>query len=373
MGYPQMKADRKAGFFVFISSASRCRRHLRHLRIVVLGLAVLLSLTIVWPARAADMFGRAESPPVAAAAPVPAVTLPAPLGAALGRVLALQSRLNAELRGQLQLAREGVSWRPAMAIIFISFLYGVLHAVGPGHGKVVVGSYFVSRRARLMHGIAMSGSAALVQSVSAVLLVGLLAAVLQLGSREILAQAATLETLSYGVITGLGLWMAWGSLRGRACCALEHDAEDPHHAQSPLRGEPDHQHGPACCHHHHPHDEPAPGRHELAKVLATGAAVGLRPCSGAILVLLFTLANQIFAVGVVATFAMGLGVAITVAAVSLATLGVHRSISALGEGEAALAGRLHRLAAFGGAMVITLFGALQLLGILTGAIVPMAG
>jgi ABC-type nickel/cobalt efflux system permease component RcnA len=295
------------------------------------------------------------------------ITLPAPLKVVVARVTEVQSQLNAALRVQLRLAREGASWRPAFAIVAISFLYGVFHAVGPGHGKVVVGSYFLTRRARVLHGLAMSGSAALVQSLSAIVLVSLLTVVLELGASQILAQAAALEEVSYGAITLLGLWMAWGVLTRRTCC--DHGEEAGH------------VHGPDCQHDHHDHEhhhDHAPAalstpRGELLRVLGTGAAVGLRPCSGAILVLLFTLANDIYPIGILATFAMGLGVAITVSAVSLGTLGLHRSLSRWGEGQAALAGRLRQGAALAGSLVITVFGLLQLIGIWSGLIIPMAG
>jgi len=318
-------------------------------------LLFVLSLTGALPASAADLFGHPEAPPAAAGlTPQPpssarVMVLPAPVADILGRALAVQSRLNAELRGELQDAKRSGSWQPALAIVFISFLYGVFHAAGPGHGKIVVGSYFLTQRARLLHGFAMSGMAALVQAVSAVLLVSLLAVLLDLGSGQLLAYAANLETASYGVITLLGLWMAWGVLRPRPCCD---------HAHQPGHGHGAHQ---------------TPPLSDLARLLATGAAVGLRPCSGAILVLLFTLANEIYPVGILATFAMGLGVAVTVSAVSLATFGLHRSLAVLGGGRHALADRLRQAAALAGAVAITLFGLLQLLGIWSGVITPMAG
>jgi ABC-type nickel/cobalt efflux system permease component RcnA len=247
--------------------------------------------------------------------------------------------------------------------VLFSFLYGVFHAVGPGHGKLVVGSYFLTRRARLAHGLSMSLSAALVQACSAILLVGVLTALFDIGTRTILNHAALLESVSYAAIAGLGLWMGWGVISGRACC--EH--EQPHSEQHGLSCDCGHDHG------HHQDGDRGSRRAEWWRVLSTGAAVGLRPCSGAILVLLFTLANGIFGIGVIATFAMAAGVALTVAVVSLGTLGLHRWLSRLGGADHRLAGRGRKLAALCGALLIAVFGLLQLLGILTGVITPMAG
>jgi len=327
---------------------------------------VLLLLVIAAPMRgsAADLLGRPDSPASTAeeTAPPPTV-LPEPLRGMVAGLVSVQSRLNAELRAQMQLARRGDSLRPALAIIMVSFLYGVFHAVGPGHGKMVVGGYFLSRRARLMHGLAMSGTAALVQALAAIAVVGVLATVLEMGSRRIMEQAAVLEEISYAGIVALGLWMAWGVVSGRVCCAHDHD-------------EAGHDHDCACGHDHAPPPPvkaPAANRSELAAVLAAGAAVGLRPCSGAILVLLFTLANHIFLIGVIATLAMGLGVAITVSAVSLGALGLHRGLARLGGRHDQTATRVRQAVALAGALAIVLFGAAQLLGLWQGLIQPLAG
>ncbi len=344
-------------------------------------LLVLLAVLFAAPAWAADYFGRPDDGPGAVAPPArrpadalpflpsAAAALPAPLRAALGGLVAMQSRLNEQLRGHLRAARDDRSARPAAAIVLFSFLYGVFHAIGPGHGKLVVGSYFLTRRARLLHGLSMSAAAAFVQACSAILLVGVLAALFDIGTRAILDHAALLEGVSYAAIAALGLWMGWGVISGRICCDHDHGGGHGHA----------HDHGERCGHDHdHDHDHgqeagTASRRAEWGHVLSTGAAVGLRPCSGAILVLLFTLANDIFLVGVIATFAMAVGVAITVAAVSLGTLGVNRWLSRPGDGDRPLAGRARKLAALGGAVLITAFGLLQLLGIWLGVITPMAG
>ncbi|WP_158240681.1 nickel/cobalt transporter [Telmatospirillum siberiense] len=341
---------------------------------------ILLALLLpVVPSVAADYFGRPEEAPGPASSsrpgpetlpvpPAPVAALPEPLRAVLGGLAAMQSSLNAELRTHLRAARDGRSIRPAAAIVLFSFLYGVFHAIGPGHGKLVIGGYFLSRRARLLQGLSMSLSAALVQALSAILLVGAMDALFDLGTRAILDRAALLEGVSYAGITALGLWMGFGVISGRVCCDHDHTSghDHPHHH--------DHDDGGDCGHHACAHQADRRSRRtEWRHVLLTGATVGLRPCSGAILVLLFTLANGIFSVGVVATLAMALGVAITVAAVSLGALGLNRWLARLGPADHAAAGRIRKIAALTGAFLIATFGLLQLLGIWLGLIVPMAG
>lgn len=316
--------------------------------------AILGAATVT--AQAADLFGRPDQPAATdqaapAPAPNPSMMLPAPLRPILGAVVRWQTHMNKAMRDQLLAAREGRSLRPALVIVLFAFLYGVGHAVGPGHGKVVIGSYFLTRRARIMQGVAMSGIAALVQAISAIVLVGALALILDASSAAILDQAATIEVVSYGAIVAIGLWMAYGVVSGRT-----HDHGHGH--------DDDHGHG-----HDHAHKKKA-ARREWTRLLATGAAVGLRPCSGAILVLLFSLANDIVAIGVLATFAMAAGVAITVTAVTLGSLGIRHASAAIGGRTLRFAETGYKAVALSGALVIALFGLLELIGVWAGVLTP---
>lgn len=273
--------------------------------------------------------------------------LPEPLRSVAAWAFALQRQLTGELRQQLAIMKDTGSWEPAAAILLAAFLYGVFHAVGPGHGKVVIAGWFATRRARIVHGLLASLIAAMVQAASAIAVVAALAGLLALAPREVMSHAGWLEVASYALIAVIGAVMVWRTVTGRGC---GHD----HHA-----------HGEACCgHHHHAHGLIRPDLAERNALFGVAAAVGFRPCSGAILVLLFTFANGMILIGVLATFAMGLGVAITVAAIGLGALGLNRLIERL-FGASSLGGKVRTGLALLGALGITLLG----VGMLVGALV----
>ena len=234
--------------------------------------------------------------------------LPDALRPMAGWLIQTQRGLIGDLQHQMAAIRDGGSPAAAWAIILSSLLYGLVHAAGPGHGKVVVASYFASRSARLVQALQLSVLVSAVQALSAIVLVSLLAGLLQLGSRALLDSASLFETASFTLIALFGVLVTVRALRGKdGCCGH------------------DHHHGPDCAHHHHP-AEPAPRRELLMGALA----VGLRPCTGAVLVLLFTYANGLYGVGIVATLAMAAGSAVTVAAVGMGAVGARSASGVLG-------------------------------------------
>jgi len=126
----------------------------------------------------------------------------------------LQQQLQRDLAGIARALKEGESWAPLATLLFFSFLYGVVHAAGPGHGKVVISSYLLAQESQVRRGIQLSFLAALVQAFSAIALVGVLALLLDLTRREAAAKVQLLEIASYSLIILLGLWMLVAALRG---------------------------------------------------------------------------------------------------------------------------------------------------------------
>ncbi|GHA17023.1 hypothetical protein GCM10007989_10280 [Devosia pacifica] len=206
----------------------------------------------------------------------------------------------------------------------LSFLYGVVHAAGPGHGKLVISSYALASTNRVRRGILLSFVSALVQALVAIAFVLIAVAVLGLTGTALGDASGLMITGSYLLVALLGAWlvirhvMGWGhrhseetDLAAKAHAHL-HDQEE----QKPHDHHHDHDHHG----HHHDHHHIVPPdaadkswREQLGLVLA----VGLRPCSGALVVLVFALSQGLLAAGIAATLLMGLGTGITVAVLAV--------------------------------------------------------
>jgi ABC-type nickel/cobalt efflux system permease component RcnA len=243
------------------------------------------------------------------APPEASITDRLPLGAGLVMRLATAQRdLNDSISDAFRRVRDTQS-RSAMALILgLAFLYGVLHAVGPGHGKAVVASYFVANHSRWTSGIVMGSVISLIQGASAIVLVGLLAIVLQWRQFDVLNRSTLVEFVSYGLIAALGLVMFYRAVTGKGCA---------------------HDHGPAHPHEHEHHD------HVPIVYAATSAtaldmrlivATGLTPCASAIIILLFALANQSLGVGIAAVASLAIGMAITVSTIGVASILGRRAL-----------------------------------------------
>jgi ABC-type nickel/cobalt efflux system permease component RcnA/ABC-type uncharacterized transport system substrate-binding protein len=219
----------------------------------------------------------------------------------------------------------------------LSFLYGVFHAAGPGHGKVVISSYMLANETQLRRGVTLSVVSALLQSLVAIGFVLVAAGLLGMTSIAMGEMANWIGIISYAMVALLGLWLmarrlfGWGhghshgpdlAQKARAHLHEGHDQhEHEHHKHD------DHGHG---HHHHAEHDHEAHGHVHIVTPEATNGtwreqlgvvlAVGMRPCSGALVVLVFALSQGLLLAGMAAVLLMGVGTAITVAA--LATLAV---------------------------------------------------
>jgi len=296
------------------------------------------------------------------------------LGGIVGWLLAKQSEFYREISSTIRAAKSDGS--AVWSLFVISFLYGIFHAAGPGHGKAVISSYLVANQETARRGIVLSFASAMMQSLVAVLIVAICAALLNATAATMCGTEKTIEIASYALIAAFGARLVW-TKGGAFMRALQSAQPKPALAMAAHphdRGQHhDHDHPHDHNHHAHVHDEhcghshgPDPG--ELAgpggwrRGLSAVLTVGVRPCSGAILVLVFALAQGLFWAGIVATFIMGLGTAITVATIAVIALSAKelaRRLSAGREGGGALVMRGVEFAAGG---LVLLFGAGLLFG-----------
>ena len=305
----------------------------------------------------ANPFGNRSAAPEPQSEPV--FVMPAPVRSVFRQVANWQREINSYLARQLRETGRQGGMTAALTVIFASFVYGVLHAAGPGHGKLVVASYFTARDAPLRTGILMGSVIALTQAVVAIVMVAVLAMLLGGSQLEIMDRTTMLELASYGLICAIGLYMIYGTLTGKATCGHDHGGGDDGH---------DHQHG----HSHHGHSHgPDPGAKEtwLAKtaarwlgpqgeVIAIGMVSGVRPCTGSILVLLFAVANGVFLLGIIASFMMAAGVAITISVLGIGAIVLRKSVAGDGEETSPTRDLLGKSLSLAGSLAVFLLGGL---------------
>jgi nickel/cobalt transporter (NicO) family protein len=316
--------------------------------------------------------------PPSAFAPPQAAPFQAP--GAFGRVFAWVFDKQQSLQRTLAMSVKSLKTDPlggAITLALLSFVYGVLHAVGPGHGKTIISSYVVANEETVRRGVIISFIAAGLQALTAVVLVGVLLIALGATGLQVNAWSNQLETISYAMIALVGLYLLWSQIRGvwrrwrgdRPVTIIERDGQDhsDHHHHHTHQA---HHHQGHSDHHHENHHHHAPGEacdhmvdvRQLAgpvswrKMMAVVFSVGIRPCTGAILVLVFALTQGLFWAGVAATFAMAVGTAITVAVLATLALGSRELALKLGGTNSTWTNMVWTTCAIVGATVILLFG-----------------
>jgi ABC-type nickel/cobalt efflux system permease component RcnA/ABC-type uncharacterized transport system substrate-binding protein len=293
-------------------------------------------------------------------APASPPAAPGP-GGFTARVAALQLAFSQQLTEALKgLKADGsVFWW----LGGLSFLYGIVHAAGPGHGKVVISSYLLANEERVRRGVAIAFLAALVQALVAIGIVASMAALLDMTGRAMTRTAGLLETGSFALIVALGLYLL--ARKGRAAWSLWETASDRRRPDRPhAEAYSAHVHSATCgCHHHVP--RAALDRRASGSAAAAILSVGIRPCSGALIVLVFALAQGIFWAGIASTFLMALGTAIAVAALAALAVGAKGVAQRLARGDGSRAAQVMLGLEVAAALLITVLGAALFVGSLS--------
>lgn len=286
----------------------------------------------------------AQAPP--AFGPRPAA--PGVLGWVIEQQAAFYRRLSLAMRA----VRMGDAGAFA-TLVGLSFLYGVFHAAGPGHGKAVISSYIVATGETVRRGVTLAALSSVLQAVTAIALVGFLAAVLGATARTMGQVVNWIEIVAYSLIILIGLRLVW--TKGRAFAARLSSWR----SGRPVAGM-DCDDG--CA--HLPAPEQVARLASWRETLAVVVSVGLRPCTGAVLVLVFALSQGIVRAGIVSTFAMAAGTAITVAAIAALASGAKAVAVRLASARTGAATLVLSAAEVAASVAVVLFGAGLLFGYL---------
>ncbi|CDG53679.1 MULTISPECIES: nickel/cobalt transporter [Halomonadaceae] len=291
-----------------------------------------------------------------------------------------------DLHRSLTLAITELSRTPTMAtwvsLLGISFAYGVFHAAGPGHGKAVLATYLASHGGAVKRALGLSFAASLLQGVTAIALVVVLVYGLGWITRQAMGSVAWVEQASFLLVAALGAWLCWRAVKQ---LRRAYQPERAAHSHSPgHEHNQDHEHNPNHEHSHgHDHSHCCGGAHHIEPhqtldwrtAMMTVGAIGMRPCSGAVLMLgAASLLGQ-FEVGVASVVAMSIGTGITVSALALASIfargWAQRRLSKQQYSQRSVQKATGWVALAGGALIVVLGISLSVAGVAQPASGPL--
>ena len=254
-----------------------------------------------------------------------------PLHHALQR---LQNQWQRDLAAQLlALRRHGNDATTWLTLSSLGFLYGILHAIGPGHGKAIIATFTLSQPTARRQTLAIAIGGALMQGVSAILWVALAMGLLHLLMPDAVNHSHWLNRANAALIIAIGAYILYRHRPRR-----RHDAHC------------------ACGHHdHHHHDTPATS---TLSPWAAIVAIGIRPCSGAVISLAAAWSWSLIGAGIAMTLAIACGTALTIATIAMLCYHGRQHLARRLTHDGARLARLTRTLALAGGLILILLGAL---------------
>ena len=198
----------------------------------------------------------------------------------------------------------------SVSLLAFSFIYGVLHALGPGHGKIVITTWLATHPSKLKSSMVLTLASSLLQGGVAIGLVVVVLSLLQLPARQLHMSSFWLEKGSYALVGVLGLILCWRALKKLRALLQKPQFRTftPHHV---------HDENCGCGHQHLPTQEQLQNGDDWRARLMIVLSMGMRPCSGAIMVLLFSKVIGVFGWGMLSALAMAAGTSLTISSLAL--------------------------------------------------------
>lgn len=294
-------------------------------------LAVLLGLASAWtsPAWAHNPF---------TSKPEPQYKAPKPLfkSKIFAKIILWQHKLKQKMSDLIRDAQDQKQFKPLIVLLGIAFLYGIIHAAGPGHGKVVAMTYVISYKVKILGGVLFGVCFAFIHALSGAVGVLGLRYIIQRSVSDTLASATTVtQIISFTLITILGLGILF-----------KH-----RHALSSSPG--------------------TDKESETVKVTRKGifawaVVVGLVPCPAVVMVMLFCLSMEVMMLGLLLATCISIGMATTISIVVITIiLGKTGIMSTVSKNHAA---RVEGIFGMLSGAAIVAFGTLFLISTINAAV-----
>jgi len=270
----------------------------------------------------------------------------------LGLWAALQQRefQNAIARA-LRSARAGEAGAIA-AVLGACFAYGLAHAAGPGHGKVLIGGYGFGRKVPMLRLSLIALAASLAQAVTAIVVVYGGVLILNIGRQAMVgAVEVVMAPISYGAIALIGLWLMWRGLR-KFLAGRTPPHDHAHEGHGDVCASCGHAHGPSL--------DQVEQAGSLRDAIMLVGGIAMRPCTGALFVLIITWQMGIGGLGIGGAVAMALGTAMITVFVGLAAGGLRGGVLAGLSGSSQVARVVAGIELLAGSVVVFIAGGLLL-------------
>jgi nickel/cobalt transporter (NicO) family protein len=291
-----------------------------------------------------------------------------------------QRQFTSTLAGALRDIKTGNAFAASVVLMAFSFAYGVLHAAGPGHGKAIVSSYMLADGQTVRRGVQLAFLSSVVQAFSAIAVFAVVVLMLKGARTQIADTEAWLERASWAIVAGFGAWLLWRQIRALMTGRPIHDHAGHDHSGHDHGGHDHHHHDHAHGHKHAPHDhathshksgetcdtcghahmptaDAVKGAWSWRRAMTLAFAVGIRPCTGAIGVLFVANGLGLMWAGVISTFVMAIGTAITVSSLAALAAGSRDLASRLaGAADNSWASRVQTAIGLAGAALVFILG-----------------
>lgn len=174
-------------------------------------------------------------------------------------------------------------------ILFVSFLYGLVHALGPGHGKMVIASYFLAKEAKVEEAFKAGFLTSLIHTISALLITGVLYIFFKNSLTKYFEEInANMYKVSAVFIILIALYLAYELFMDR-------------------------------------NEEEKIEKLKSKNLLAVSLSIGIVPCPGVMTIVLFSMILGYINLGILSAITMSLGMGITISLAAIIATQVKNS------------------------------------------------